>query len=145
MLSRQQPWGALRQIHDEVNRALAESRAAGTTASGGADWAPAVDVEEEGERFVIRADVPGVEPGAIDVTMDKGVLTIRGERRADAEGDARRGYRRAERVHGSFLRSFSLPDSADAERIEAKVRHGVLEVTIPKRSAVLPKRIEVTH
>lgn len=143
MLSRHEPWGALRQIHDEMNRAFGVPRTRETARSAG--WAPAVDVKEEGDRFVIRADVPGVEPADIDVTMDDGVLTIRGERTREAQSGAGSGYRRAERVHGGFRRSFSLPEAADAERIEASVRHGVLEVTIAKKSAVLPKRIEVAH
>jgi len=144
MLSRYEPWGALRQLHEEMNRAAVGGVRASRTAAGAA-WTPAVDVEDEGERFVLRADVPGVEPADIDVTTDKGVLTIRGERKRDAGHEARAGWRHGERVHGGFQRSFSLPESADAERIEASVRNGVLEVTIAKKSAVLPKRIEVAH
>ena len=142
MLTRYEPWGALRQLQDEMNRAFGEPRAARVASAA---WAPAVDVEEQDERFVIRADVPGVEPSGIDVTMDKGVLTIRGERAREPADEERRRYRRAERVHGSFERSFSLPEAADAQRIEASVRHGVLEVVIAKKAAVLPKRIEVAH
>jgi HSP20 family protein len=105
-------------------------------------WAPAVDVREEERRFVILADVPGVDPAAIEVSMDKGVLTIQGERVA-AEGAAVARFSRRERVHGAFLRRFSLPDSADAEGIVANGRNGVLEISIPKKAESAPRRIVI--
>ncbi len=105
-------------------------------------WRPAVDIREEADRFVIIADVPGVDPKNIDVSMDQGVLSIKGERAQEKE-EEREGYRRIERSRGTFYRRFSLPDSADAEKISAKSAHGVLELTIPKREVVKPRRIDV--
>jgi HSP20 family protein len=105
-------------------------------------WSPAVDIKEEVDRYVIMADVPGVEPKAIDITMENGVLSIKGERANEAR-DEQRGYRRVERAHGTFHRRFSLPDSVDPEGITATGRNGVLEVTIPKQEKVQPRRIEV--
>ncbi|MGO4700412.1 Hsp20/alpha crystallin family protein [Dyella sp. 2RAB6] len=111
-----------------------------------AAWAPRVDIKEDDKRFVILADIPGIDPAGIEVSMDKGVLTIKGERtqEAPAEGDR---YTRVERAHGAFLRRFALPDSADAEGITAHGRNGVLEVSIPKRAETAPRRIniEITH
>ena len=106
-----------------------------------AQWRPRVDIREEDGRFVILADLPGIDPREIEVSMDKGILTIRGERRQEATEQAR--YSRVERRHGSFHRRFALPDSADAERVSARGVHGTLEVVIPKRPESAPRRIEV--
>lgn len=105
-------------------------------------WRPAVDIKEEADKFVILADVPGVDPKNIEVTMDNGIITIKGER-AEEKEEERGGYRRVERSRGSFYRRFSLPDTADAEHIAARTANGVLEITIPKREAVRPRRIDV--
>jgi HSP20 family protein len=105
-------------------------------------WLPSVDVREEEARFVVQVDLPGVENKDIEITAEKGVLTIKGERRSEAKKtDA--GYERVERVAGSFLRRFTLPDTAQADAITAKQTNGVLEVSIPKQAQVQPKRIEV--
>ena len=77
-------------------------------------WRPAVDIKEEANRFVIMADLPGVDPGDIEITMENGVLSIKGERKSEIR-DEKEGYKRVERVSGTFYRRFSLPDSADAE------------------------------
>jgi len=106
------------------------------------DWVPAVDVKEEDDRFVIYVDVPGVETKDIEVTMEKGVLSIRGERKNESI-DEHEGYKRIERTRGSFYRSFALPDTADAERISAKGQNGVLEVVIPKMAPAQARRITV--
>lgn len=106
------------------------------------NWRPAVDIKEEDNRFVIKADVPGVDPKDIEITMEDGVLTIKGERAFD-ENENRESYRRVERHRGTFYRRFSLPDTADAEKIEARGKDGVLEIVIPKHEKVLPRRIAV--
>ena len=111
-------------------------------APGSSQWQPPVDIREETGRFVIRADLPGIDPQDIEVQMDKGILSIQGERKADvADEDA--NYTRVERRHGSFHRRFALPDSADAEGIVASGRNGVLEVSIPKKPETTPRRIRV--
>ena len=105
-------------------------------------WAPRVDIVEEPARFVILADLPGVDPQDVEVLMDKGILSIRGERRSGI--DAQNGrYSRIERRYGSFHRRFALPDSADPDGITADGRHGVLEISIPKRPETTPRRIQV--
>lgn len=105
-------------------------------------WLPPVDIREEADRFVISADLPGVDPQEIEVQMDKGVLSIKGERKPAAIGEDAR-HSRAERRHGAFHRRFALPDSADAERIVASGHNGVLEVSIPKKADAAPRRIQV--
>ena len=105
-------------------------------------WVPAVDIIEEKDRFLLRADVPGVDPADIEVSMDAGVLSIAGQRVHESRSEDA-GLQRMERVSGRFFRRFSLPDTADAENIEAQCRNGILEVSIPKQPEVQACRIEV--
>jgi len=145
MLTRYEPFNAMRLLHDELNRGLGGvlSRNDDSSSVVTSGWTPAVDVREETDRFVISADVPGVSPRDIEITMENGVLTIKGERKNETTSEGDNGYRRVERVYGSFYRRFSLPDTADAENVTANGKDGVLEVTIPKKAAVQPKRIQV--
>jgi HSP20 family protein len=113
----------------------------GDTAAAGT-WLPAVDIREHDAQFVLHADLPGVDPASIEVQMDKGVLSIKGERRAPEPLEGQR-LSRIERRHGAFERRFALPDSADAEGIVASSRDGVLEIRIPKRAEAAPRRIQV--
>ncbi|HKJ71331.1 MAG TPA: Hsp20/alpha crystallin family protein [Gammaproteobacteria bacterium] len=142
---RYDPWRTISQLQNEMNR-LFDTRLGGDeTAESGmvaADWRPAVDVQEDADRYLITADVPGVDPKDIEVSLENGVLTIRGERRREsAEEEA--GYKRVERVRGTFFRRFTLPDTADAEKVKAKSNNGVLEITIPKQAQGQPRKIEV--
>lgn len=105
-------------------------------------WMPAVDIFEEKERFVVRADVPGVDPAKIEVNMDKGILSVVGERDTDERSTAE-GVSRYERLGGRFVRRFTLPDTADAEAIKAKSANGILEISIPKQPVAQPRRITV--
>ena len=105
-------------------------------------WAPAVDIKENVDQFVLLADIPGVDPKDIEITMENNVLTIKGERRSETRQE-NNGLKRVERVHGAFYRRFSLPDSADESRISAKGEHGVLAITIPKKEKAQPRRISV--
>ena len=107
-------------------------------------WAPRVDIKEEDRRFVILADVPGVDPTAIEVSADNNVLTIKGERKSDTSEDNGK-LKRVERSHGAFLRSFTLPESADVAGISASGKHGVLEISIPKKAETAPRKIEIKH
>ena len=107
------------------------------------DWTPAVDIREAQDHYLITADLPGVRPEDIDVTMENGILSIEGKR-DDESSTASEGYKRYERVRGSFLRRFALPDTANGEDIEAKTVHGVLEITIPKHAEPAPKKISVS-
>lgn len=140
---RYEPWGFVNRLQRDLDRLLgAASTPADESAAVTSDWLPAVDIKEEANGFVIHADVPGVEPKDIDVTLENGILTIRGQRRVEAR-EERDGYRRVERVSGQFFRRFSLPDTAAADGVEAKYSNGVLEVRIPKQAQAEPRRIKV--
>lgn len=137
------PWNLHRDLVNDFSRFL--DRSPGDDSSGAtADWAPPVDIEEYPDRFVIYADVPGVDPASIDVTLDEGVLTLSGNRQA-ADEPVNIERRRRERAAGRFHRRFTLPDTADAEAVTASGRLGVLEVHIPKRPQAQPRRITVTQ
>ncbi len=136
-LIRYEPWSMLEQMRREMDRVMGEDNAASTS-----DWVPAVDIKEDEACFTITADVPGVDPKAIDVHAEHGVLTIKGERDSEKKVE-REGYKRIERVHGSFFRRFTLPDTADTDKISAKSDHGVLTITIPKVERSQPRRITV--
>lgn len=103
---------------------------------------PAVDVVEKEDAYLIKAELPGVSPEHIDVQVDNGVLTLRGERKYESSED-RGGYRRVERAYGTFSRSFALPKGTNRDAIEAQVENGVLTVTVPKPSAATARKIEV--
>jgi HSP20 family protein len=107
-----------------------------------ADWVPAVDIVEEKERFVLKADLPGVHPDNIDVKMDDGVLSLSGERTHENSCEIG-GLRRVERASGKFYRRFSLPDTANAEEISAKSADGILVISIPKVPQIQARRITV--
>jgi HSP20 family protein len=112
------------------------------SSSPSVSWIPRVDIHEEKDRFVVLADVPGVEPKDIEITAENGVLTVRGERRSEKR-ETENGYERVERVAGAFLRRFTLPEGANTDSIKAKQANGVLEVTIPKQPQVQARRISV--
>lgn len=144
-LVRYEPWSLLNQLHGDLDRLFGgrmgePSEEASSMATS--DWAPAVDIKEDKDRYLIHADVPGVDPKDIEVNLENGVLTIKGERKSETE-DEREGYKRVERVRGTFFRRFSLPDTADSDKVSAKSRDGVLEITIPKQEKASPRRITV--
>lgn len=144
-LSQPQPWRVFNRLHTDLDRFLAsqmEEDNVNQAAFSGGDWMPAVDIREESTHYLIHADVPGVDPSQIDVTLDNGILTIRGERQENHD-ESHEGYRRVERVRGSFTRRFNLPESVEAEKIVAKSKNGVLEITIPKSEQVLSRKITV--
>lgn len=140
-MARYEPWSLLNQLQRELERTY-ESKSTGTETAATAEWTPAVDIKEEPERYVLWADLPGVNPDAIDIMMENGILTLKGERATEAT-EQREGLKRVERIYGSFYRRFSLPDTADAEGISARCTSGVLEISIPKKAAVQPKKIHV--
>ncbi len=140
-ITRYEPWSLLNQLQRELERVYEGKDESGSIAT--AQWAPTVDIKEEPDRFVIYADIPGVKPEDIDVNMEDGVLTIKGEKHSENKTEEN-GYKRIERTSGTFYRRFSLPDTADPDAITAKTKHGVLELVIPKREAAQPKKIKVT-
>ncbi len=125
-LVRFEPWSLVDRMHRDSNR----------------NWVPAVDIFEETERFVVRADVPGVNPADIEVNMDNGVLSVAGERHSEDRSEVD-GVSRFERVSGRFQRRFTLPETADADGIKAKSSNGILEISIPKQATAQARRITV--
>lgn len=141
--SRYEPWRHMRHLRNELDR-LFEPYAAGDDQSSVAtcDWIPMVDIKEEKERYVLRADIPGVDAKEIEIIAENGVLTIRGNRAGETNED-RAGYSRVERPCGGFYRRFNLPDTADLAQIAARSAQGVLEITIPKATHTLSRTIKV--
>ena len=141
---RYEPWSLVNSLHRQFDQVLGQTLSTPTPNSEtpSVSWLPRVDIYEEAERFVVLADVPGVEPKDINITAEKDVLTIRGERHADKKV-SENAQARVERATGTFLRRFTLPKGADTESITAKHTNGVLEVTIPKRVQAQPRRISV--
>ena len=136
---RYEPWSLVNRFQRDIDRLFAAPQ---TTAADSGAWLPPADIHEENGQFLLHLDFPGIDPKAVEITCDAGVLTIRGQR-AESRREARDGYRRIERITGEFQRRFSLPESADVQNIKAKAVNGVLEVAIPKLAQVQPQRIAV--
>ncbi|WP_218814578.1 Hsp20/alpha crystallin family protein [Rickettsiella endosymbiont of Dermanyssus gallinae] len=105
-------------------------------------WAPSVDIKSESDRFLITADIPGVDCKDIEINMENGVLSIKGERSLFNK-EERKGYTRVERSQGKFYRRFTLPDTADSDKISARSKNGVLEIEIPKKEKSLLRKITI--
>lgn len=144
-MMRYEPWSLFNQLRDEMDRMFERTpvSTSGNEANiSSGDWTPAVDIKEEKDAYVIHADIPGVDPKDIEVHMENGVLSVKGERESEKK-EEREGYKRIERSKGSFFRSFSLPDSVDGDNISAKSKNGVLEVRIPKSNNNGSRKISV--
>lgn len=138
-----QPWQLVNRLNRQIDQIFGDSFAApAANGAGTVDWVPSVDVHEEQDKFVVRADLPGVESKDISITAENGVLTLRGTRRIE-RSESQRGFERLERVEGAFLRRFTLPENVQESQIKARHVNGVLEVTLPKSPAPEPRRISV--
>jgi HSP20 family protein len=135
-----EPYNFFDQFNNDVSRLLSNTRPENAAAATG--WVPAVDIKEEDDRFLLVADLPGVARKDVEITVEDHVLTFQGERTTATE-ETREGYRRRERIHGKFLRQFTLPDTTDTENISATVNEGILEISIPKQQKIQPKKITV--
>ncbi|MBB5014356.1 Hsp20/alpha crystallin family protein [Rehaibacterium terrae] len=142
---RYNPWAVQNSLQEEIkqvfDRFFSETDADQSNVVT-SQWVPRVDIKEEPERFVIFADIPGVDPKDIEINMDKGILSIRGERKSETREETDR-YSRIERQHGVFYRRFALPDSANPDGITASGKNGVLQIDIPKKPETTPRRITV--
>lgn len=145
-LVRYEPMKSLNRFQDEINNLFRSndwfSGLSDTSSIATSQWMPSVDIKDEADKFVIKADIPGVDPKDIEVSMENGLLTIKGERSTE-DKDESNGYRRVECSYGSFYRRFSLPDTADSEHISAKGKDGVLEITVGKREPAKARKITV--
>ncbi len=146
-LARWEPLREMATLTDRMNRLFDElwgrpiRRTAEEDFLAGA-WVPAVDILETRDGLQVTAELPGVDPKDVEVTVENGMLTIRGERQFEkaAEGET---YHRVERVYGTFERSFALPNTVDAERIEARYKNGLLTLHMPKREEAKPKPVKI--
>ena len=144
-LTRYEPWRMMDDWRQEMGRVLNPFLHQDDISHVvGEEWVPAVDIKEEEDRYVLHADIPGVKPEDIEITMENGVLSIRGERKFE-QREEKEDYKRIERSHGVFYRRFTLPDNTDPEAIQARGEDGVLEVVIPKTAEMQRRRIEVSH
>lgn len=142
-LVRHNPWSLFDQINRELNTS-AGYRSEDDANVATANWAPSVDIIEDENSFKLLADIPGVKPEDIDVSMDNGVLTIKGERSTESKTE-KENFRRVERQYGVFYRRFTLPETANADKIEAHSEHGVLKIIIPKQEVAKARRISISH
>jgi HSP20 family protein len=133
-LSRWDPFGEMQRLTDQMfrNWAFDERRT----------FAPAVDIYEDNEAISVRAELPGIKPEDVKISVENNVLTLSGERKLE-RSEEREGYHRIESSYGVFSRSFALPESVNADAVEADMNEGILTVRIPKKPEVAPKRIQV--
>ena len=132
---------SLQNFEDSLNRLFSEP-------SSARPWTPAVDILETQNELVLKADLPGIELKDIEISVENGTLTIKGERKFEKhEGGKNEGYHRIERSYGSFVRYFSLSDTVDTEKVKAEYKNGELTLTLPKKEVAKPRtiKVEVTH
>jgi HSP20 family protein len=137
------PFRELRSMQEQMNRLLdlAWNREPGEELREGI-WQPPVDIFEDAESLIIKAELPGVDQKDIDVRIEDSTLTLRGERKHDQEV-RKENYHRMERYYGSFQRTFSLPGTIDQEKIKASCDRGVLTIILPKKEEIKPKQISI--
>lgn len=142
------PWNPFREMEDLQSRLLNAlnlnpvRRGEGQESITVTQWAPLVDITEDDANYIITAELPEVKKQDVKVTVENGVLTLTGERVLEKQENGLK-YHRIERAYGSFARSFALPDDADATKVTAAFKDGVLKVQVAKAEAARPKQIEV--
>ncbi len=150
VLQRWDPFLELRRIHNRLYRQRLAFNPVVNTAGNGADgreWSIPLDIVQEEDKYVVRASLPGIDPENIEVSVDHGVLTIKGRTEAEAEAEDRRedgNYMVRERRSGSFIRSLRLPESVDADQAKPNFDNGVLTITLPKVESKKAKHLTVT-
>jgi len=137
------PFRELRSLQDEVNRVFSSSfdRSSETGLGRGA-WNPSVDIFESKDHIVLEAELPGISPDDVNISIENNVLTIHGERRFEKQDDSE-NFHRMERSYGSFTRSFTLPPTVSSEDVSANFDNGILRVELAKREEAKPRRIEI--
>ena len=124
-----------RNFEDAITRLLSEPR-------GARPWSPSVDIHETENELVLKADLPDVKLEDIEVRVENDTLTLKGERKFQKD-ESVKGYHRIERSYGSFVRSFTVPATVDAEKVAAELKNGVLTVTLPKKEAAKPRQVKI--
>jgi len=143
-LVRWDPFRELKDMSERLNRVFSRPslRNSGKENLTVADWMPTVDISETEGEYLIKAELPEVRKEDVKVTVENGVLTLQGERRQEKEEKGKR-FHRVERSYGSFVRSFTLPESVDESSVKAEYKDGVLNLHLPKSEKVKPKAIDV--
>jgi HSP20 family protein len=144
-MMRWEPFRELTRIQDEFNRVFDDRLFRWRKNEGeelGSAFFPPVDVFEDAAQLTITAELPGIEPNAVDVHVENGVLTLKGERKLEKE-DRKDNYLRIERTYGSFARTFTLPPTVNSEQVKAEFKNGLLKVVLPKREETKPRSIKV--
>jgi len=140
------PWKDFGSLQERINRMFDDTIRTLHPTDGEelekGTWAPAVDIYETNDSFVVSADLPGLNKDEIQIDLKDNTLTLKGEKKFE-EKVSKDNYIRVERAYGSFVRSFTLPQNVDPEKIKAKYKEGVLEITIPKKEEAKPKQIKV--
>lgn len=136
------PMRELDRLQNEINRLFDFDAGDRTTGLFDSIHTPAIDVIEHADRFTVECDLPGVDKDSVDISLAGNVLTIKGEKKGEQESDGR-GYFRRESWSGSFQRTIALPQTTDAEKIDAALKDGVLRISLPKKEEMKPKRIAV--
>jgi len=143
---RHEPWNVMPRLQDDINRLFGNVNE-GDSSSATAAWIPTVDIYEFADRFELHVDLPGVDPNQVELTLDGGVLTLAGDR-AELQISNKRDDEvqslRVERGHGRFYRRFVLPETVDAEKVNATGKNGVLTVKIQKQEKSKPRRIQIS-
>jgi len=140
---RTMPATTLSSLRDEMNDLFSRFWTSATEPFGLAEWSPSLDVSETDEAVVVHAEIPGIDPKELDISVVGDTLTIRGEKGDEAEQSGRT-YHRVERRYGSFTRSLVLPAAVEPDQVTATAKQGVLEIRLPKSQESRAKRIEVT-
>lgn len=142
-LFKNQPLATMSQLSDEMNQFFGRDLPIFNRQTDLSEWQPATDIEQKDNLYIVKADIPGVDPKDIKVSMENGNLIIEGKRESKVE-ENNKNYRRVERSFGSFYRCINLPDACDEHKeIEAHCNKGVLEISVPKISAAAKKKIEI--
>ncbi len=130
------PFQHLRLFEDAVTRMMSEPRTA-------RPWSPAVDIFENEDALILKADVPDIDPKEIELQVENQTLTLKGHRRFEQRQGEKGGYHRIERSYGQFLRTFAVPNTVDTEKVQADYENGVLTVKLPKKEAAKPRQVKV--
>ena len=141
-ITRWDPFRNFTTFQDQFNRAFEEAFRGRSDESALTTWSPAVDIFEDGNELVLKADLPDMDEKDLDIRVENNMLTIRGERKFEKKV-SEENYLRVERAYGAFSRSFSLPNTVNTDAIKAEYRNGVLTMHLPKREESKPKQIKV--
>ena len=141
-ISRWDPSRTSSILQEQVNRLFEDALRVRSDESSVTTWSPAVDIIENENELILKADLPAINEKDLDIRVENNTLTIRGERKFEKE-EKERNYLRVERAYGAFTRSFSLPNTVDTDAIRAEYKHGVLTVQMPKRAESKPKQVKI--